>query len=271
MAARNAGAKRQTFSGRARVALRIGASALLLAAVILLVALYGAKPALRVSPEEAAAARAGSEYQSGLAALSSGDTTKGVALLQQSAADGSAAAASKLAAVTASSPAPVVTGTGTGATSSRSTTAAASGTLAPGIYASHVADLSSVVPTSFTGYTEREVTTDTSEYSVPLEPTRSGPYYGKVRLATITISDFGSAAKATSFVTGMKKAYAKDFTTAKAGFATGRFGTDGAQIAAFRFSRGRYAVEVVVTSSGMAPIKLKSEALALASLLPASR
>jgi hypothetical protein len=69
----------------------------------------------------------------------------------------------------------------------------------------------------------------------------------------------------------MSKAYSRNVMHATTGSVTGIFGTDGSRLAAFRFARGRYVVEVVITARTGTPADLKAEVLRLAALMPASR
>jgi hypothetical protein len=265
---RHTDAKRHVLSKRARVGLRILGSALVAAVIMLAVAFFWApKPGIRVSPEETAAAKAATEYQQGLSALNSGDTTKAITLLTQSAADGSPVAGSALAqarARTAASSSSSDTSSGSTTTSTASVAATA------GIYAHVISTLSSVVPTSFAGYRAGGANDTGDYYSVPLTPSGTGAAAG-VRIASVTINDMGSSARAAAFVSGIKKAYKKDVRKATAGRMSGMFGTDGVHTASFRFARGRYTVEVLVVSTSTAPLGLEKEALRLAALLPASR
>lgn len=227
------------------IALRVGLTALVLAAVIMASSLYfGANRTAAPEPGSSAATQAVSPTPSPTPAPAN---------------------------PTPVTPTPTsTTNTGSNGTGSSTTTSTSSSALAAGIYAAHIADLKSVVPAEFGGYDVRTLQISDSEIGVPLQPDSSGPQ-ATVRSALVVISDKGSAAAAQSFVSGMVKAFSKNVMHATAGSAKGLFATDGQAVAAFRFARGRYIVEVLVTSATGAPSELKSEVLRLAGMMPASR
>jgi hypothetical protein len=243
------GAEKAAKPSRKAMFLRIGGTALALAVVILAVSLYaGAQrtagptlpPIISSVPTQSASATttpSGTTTTSTTATSTTGTNTNGTG-----------------------------TGTGTGTGS----TAATSGGVPAGIYASQIADLASVVPSTFLGYDMRSVAKDSAAVIVPLQPDADGPN-DTVSLAVVSITDKSTAAKATAFVSGMSKAYSRNVMHAGAGSVTGIFGTDGTRLAAFRFARGRYVIEVVITAKTGSPATLKTEVLRLASLMPASQ
>jgi len=232
--------------GRKAMLLRIGGTALALAVVILAVSLYSG--AQRTATPT-------------LSPITSVPTTTPSAATTPSANTTASTSATTAAGTNANTNG---TGTGTGSTT------ATSGGVPAGIYASQIADLASVVPSTFLGYDMRSVEKDGGAVIVPLQPDADGPN-STVSLAVVSITDKETAAKATTFVSGMSKAYSRNVMHATAGSVTGIFGTDGTRLAAFRFARGRYVVEVVITAKTGSPVTLKTEVLRLASLMPASQ
>ena len=154
-------------------------------------------------------------------------------------------------------------------TSPRDTTQGSGAAVAPGIYATVIKDLASVVPSQFAGYDEGNPENQAGYVSVPLQPNSSGPA-DKVRMASVTIADAGSASKAAAFVSGIAKAYSKNVHHATVGAVTGIFATNGTNTAVLRYARGRYTIEVLVFALSGVPLSLESQATALGSALPAS-
>jgi hypothetical protein len=238
-------------SRRLRVALRIGVTAAALALVIVVVGALttanrsGPTPGSMPNAVTTAGQR---DYTAGLAALAAGDTTTSVALLTKAASAGHAGARAKLDEIAKD----------TGTT-----------TPTPGTYESKVADLASLLPTRVAGYTSQLIETSTVSAILPLQPDRTGPA-NSVSLVAVTVLDKGTVSSAEAYVTGFPRAYPKDQQAVTVGVQTARFGTDGSHLAAIAFSRGRYAFEVVVTSSKGAPVGLKDIAAKVAAALPAA-
>ena len=239
-------APKKALSGRKALYLRIGVTVLALAAVIFGVSLFntGKKsdnnlPPITGSPTSTVGA-------TGTPTTPSGTSTQ----------TGSTGTSSTTNSGTN-------TGTNTGATTT-------STVLMAGVYGSKIANLGSVVPATFAGYDMRTVDASGDAYIIPLAPDATGPK-DTVSVAVVSITDKNSASKAAEFVDGIDKAYSHNVMHATAGSAKGIFATDGQRIAAFRFARGRYVVEVLVTSANGTPSELKSEVLRLAALMPASQ
>jgi hypothetical protein len=237
-------AKTSAMSGRTRAIIRIAVTVVVLAIVIVAVSLFsGAKHV---------------------------DTTPAAPVILSSPTSSTVAATTTVSAVASTTVSAGTTGSTSISTGGSTTSTSTSSAPAAGVYGSRIADLASVVPASFAGYDMRSVEKSSDELIIPLQPNSSGPK-DTVSLAVVSISDKGSAAKAASFVTGMDKIYPQNVMHAVAGSVTGVFGTDGTRLAAFRFARGRYVVEVTVTALSGSPAELKPEVLRLAALMPASQ
>lgn len=238
------GAKKQGMSARTRTIVRIGGTVAALAVVILAVSWFA--------------------------------TPKTPAPVATGPGGGVVATQTAVATVTpsnpvTSTPAPSNPATGTPSTPVTPVTPPDTTTPLPaGIYATGIADLTSVVPKTFAGYDKGDVEVGSLAVIVPLQPNSSGPR-STVRIAVVSITDKGSESKAAAFVTGISKVFGKNASQETASSAHGTFGTDGAHVAAFRFARGRYVVEVLVTASSGSPLNQKAETLRLASLMPASQ
>jgi hypothetical protein len=246
-------------SRRMRIALRIGVTAVLLAVVIVVVgALTTAKPSGPTPGDlpRIVAPAGQQDYNAGLAALAAGDTTQAVALLKRAAAAGNGAARAKLDEIAKA-----------GGTST--TTPSPPATPTPDAYGSKVADLASLLPAGVAGYTSQLVETSTASAILPLQPDKTGPIT-TVSLVVVTVFDRGTVSSAKAYVAGFPRAYPKDPQTVKVGVQSARFGTDGSHLAAVAFSRGRYAFEVVVTSSKGVPASLKDTVVKVATALPAA-
>jgi hypothetical protein len=242
-------------SRRLRVALRIGVTAAALALVIVVVGAL--TTANRTEPTSGGvpvvAAPAGQQdYTAGLAALAGGDTTRAVALLKKAAAAGNTSARAKLDEISK--------GGGGGTTPATPT---------PDTYGTKVSDLATLLPTGVAGYTSQLVETSTSSAILPLQPDRTGPM-NTVSLVVVTVLDKGTVPSALAYMAGFPRAYPKDQQALRVGVQSALFGTYGSHLAAVAFSRGRYAFEVVVTSSKSAPASLTDIAVKVAEALPAA-
>ena len=149
---------------------------------------------------------------------------------------------------------------------------AASAVAAAGPYGSAVASVGKLLPTTITDWTAGAPVVRGGEGLVTFEPKRATSSYRSVVRATFSVHDRKTSAAAASFLTKVDKTlYASDGGTAKVDAVSGHFGTDGAQLAAFAFTRGRYAFEVVLYARpGTKPATLKPLALKLADSLPAT-
>jgi hypothetical protein len=251
--------KRHVLSRGMRVALRVGVTAVVLAGVVIGVGMLSAalKPAPAPVPPAAvpvAGAPAGdTEYRAGLAALASGDSTKAAELLTAAAAKGSVAAKTKLDTLSKPPTPPVI-----------------APVIAPDAYAKPVADIASLLPATVPGYTTSVVETTTAGAIVSLQPASGGPQ-GIVSLVVLTVFDKKTPSGAAAYVASFKSAYPHDLASVKVRDVSGRFGTDGAHLAAVVFSRGRFAFEVVATSRRGSPRDVKTQTLQAAAAFAASR
>lgn len=205
------------------------------------------------------------DYERGLAALASGDTTKAIGLLEAAAAAGNGAAKTALArARAASGPAggSGASGAGSGGGTVPTTTPSTSDPAA-------VDDLGSLLPVSVAGYDLAEPEISRTSAILALEPTFQGPY-GKVSIVVMTVMDKETAAAAKAYVDALPKAYPQNGETLPVGADQARFGTDGSRLAAVAYSRGRYVYEVVATASRFDPMVAKPYAVAVATAFPAS-
>jgi len=146
----------------------------------------------------------------------------------------------------------------------------ASAVATAGPYSTAVASVGRLLPTTIAGWTAGAPVARGGEGLVTFEPKRATGSYRSVVRATFSVHDRKTSSAALSFLTKVDKTlYAKDGASARVGAVSGHFGTDGAQLAAFAFTRGRYAFEVVLYARpGTKPATLKPLALELADSLP---
>ncbi|HEY5484687.1 MAG TPA: hypothetical protein VIK31_12930 [Propionibacteriaceae bacterium] len=191
------------------------------------------------------------DYQAGLSALASGETTKAADLLAAAAAAGNTAAKAKLAEL------------------SKEPTSSV-GVDAAGDYTQVVSDLGTLLPTVVPGYSLAQVETSTLSAIVSAEP-----FDRTVRLTVprveLSVIDKHTVARASAWVSSLSKAFPKQSAAVAVGDTTGRFGTDGSRLAVVAFSRGRFAYEVVVTVRRGTPEAQRSVALKLAGTFAAAR
>ena len=149
---------------------------------------------------------------------------------------------------------------------------AASAVATAGPYSSAVASIGKLLPITITDWTAGAPVVRGGEGLVTFEPKRATSSYRSVVRATFSVHDRKISSAAASFLTKVDKTlYASDGGTAKVDAVSGHFGTDGAQLAGFAFTRGRYAFEVVLYARpGTKPATLKPLALKLADSLPAA-
>jgi hypothetical protein len=252
--------RRQRFSPRTRLIIRISLTAVALAVVILVVASLTLPkrtvPSATVETSATVTVPGADAYNQGLAALASGDTTRGLTLLKAAAAAGNKAAAKKVADIENATPSTPASSTPTTST--------------PGAYDTKVADIASLLPTSVPGFDARTADTSTISAILPYQANRTGPF-SSVTLVLVSVLDKGTPAKAAAFVTGLRKAFNHSASNEAVGAVSGRFATDGLHLASFSFARGRYAFQVVFTASPrVTAVGLKSDVLAFAAYLPAA-
>jgi len=129
--------------------------------------------------------------------------------------------------------------------------------------------LSVLLPTAAAGYSLGAPTELKGDVTMSGRPTSPNlPIYAVIWSA----HDRKTAAKAKEFVTKTSKvAFPEDSASVTIDGVPGYFGTDGTKFATVSFARGRYAFELLVTSSpGYKPIDTKAAALAVARSFPDS-
>jgi hypothetical protein len=131
-------------------------------------------------------------------------------------------------------------------------------------------DVGALLPKRVAGYVVGQVETNTVSAIVPLEPTTGGPQ-GKATVVVLTVLDKKSIAAAQAYVESFQRGYPKDLSAVTIGTLSGRFGTDGAHLAAAVFSRGRYAFEVVATVTRGAPLDIRPYVLQAAAAFGATK
>jgi hypothetical protein len=193
-------------------------------------------------------------YTSGVAALASGETTKAVGLLKSAAEEGNTQAAERLAEIA-------------GTTSS---TAAPGAPLTDDALSKPVSEMSSLLPTSMTGYTAAQVERSPISAILAFAPTHAGPY-GKVSIVVLSVIDKGTDADARAYVEQFDRAYPANGEAVTVGMRQGRFGTDGSHLAAVVFSRGRYAFEAVATATRSEPSTVRDITIMAAAEFPAAQ
>jgi len=234
-------AKRHVLPPRARVAVRIvvtGVVVGLLALVVgVVVNLMQPAPVVH-EPTGATTAPGQADYLAGIDALASGDTTKATELLSKAAAAGNPTAKAKLDDV--SKPA------------STTPSVPASDT-----YLAGVSDMATLLPVTVEGYAMSEVETDGPSAIVSAEPVTPGQQASISRIA-FTVYDKITASRAKTWLSRFATAYPRNVARVTVGDVSGKFGTDGAHLASVAFVRGRYTFEVVATAVRGNPKDLKS-------------
>lgn len=132
-------------------------------------------------------------------------------------------------------------------------------------FAATTADLTKLLPNAAPEYQLGAATTIKPDATVSGTPLSAGT----VSLAVWSVHDKGSEAAAKEFITKTSKvAYPTAGSSVTVGGVDGYFGTDGTRYASVSFARGRYAFEVVLTSTGPAPDTLRQAALNAAEAFP---
>lgn len=152
--------------------------------------------------------------------------------------------------------------------------AAGSAVSAAGPYDKPIDELATLLPSKFRAWKRGAILSASQTAVVTFEPVMADPASDAVVRISLYAKDAGTSAKASSLVDKVyKRAYSKDAAKVSVGVVpTGHFGTDGSQLAAVGFARGRYAFEVIVTASpGVKPTTLKALALEAASTMPAAQ
>lgn len=143
---------------------------------------------------------------------------------------------------------------------------------ASGAFDKPVADLTTLLPTSFKGWKQGEVVSAKPTALVTFEPSPGDASSGAVMRVAMYARDAGSAAAAAKAVTVYKRAYPKKAASVRLAAVDAYFGTDGKQLAAVGFVRGRYSFEIIVSAvPGVDPATLKQVAVDAAAAMPAAR
>jgi hypothetical protein len=128
-------------------------------------------------------------------------------------------------------------------------------------------DLTKLLPTAMDGFSLGSSQVLAPDATIAAEPDAGGSGATNIVWA---VHDRGSEKSAQQFVDGLTKGlYANSPATVNVRGVTGFFGTDGTRFAAIAFRRGRYAFEVLVTSSGP-PADAKTLAEKAAAAFPAA-
>lgn len=140
-------------------------------------------------------------------------------------------------------------------------------------YSKAVADMSSLLPASISGWSAATVVVQKTEALVTFEPKLGAPHEATTMKALVIAHDRGSKSKAAEFVEKVdKRVYANSSGAADVGAVSAYFGTDGKRLAVVAFARGRFAFEVILTAQqGVKPTKLKQAGIDVASKLPAAK
>lgn len=127
--------------------------------------------------------------------------------------------------------------------------------------------LSRLMPKSAVGFDLGSYAEVDTEVTMSGSPTEGGQ---PVSVVLWAVHDFGTAAKATKFVSRVKTgAFTKNKATLSVDGVKAYFGTDGIRFATVAFARGRYAFEVIATTvKGAKPVQAKSIALEAARAFP---
>jgi hypothetical protein len=151
-------------------------------------------------------------------------------------------------------------GSGTGTGSGKSSAAAPGAALVTNSNAT--GPIGPMLPTSVQGFTLSGKQVGSTEAAVFAEPVATSS--GLTR-ATLTVYDRNTVANADAFITRISRVvYSKDVSQVSMFGRTAYFGTDGHLVATMVFSRGRYAYEVVGTSTVGQPAALRAELTVLA-------
>lgn len=152
--------------------------------------------------------------------------------------------------------------------------APASGAAVPDPDAAFVRALSDVavlLPRSVPGLIAGQRTGGGAEAVQPFDPAAGGVYDGVASRVLVSVHDRGSTAAAARFIsTVSRRVYGRDAAAVTVRGTEAYFGTDGRALATLAFSRGRYAFEVVIASTGGRPAALRSTAVAIGGAFPTS-
>jgi hypothetical protein len=207
------------------------------------------------------------DYDNAVSALSNEATDTAIALLERAVTldPGNTAAKAKLAQLKKSTPVATSPGTPGGATAPATATPAPTPT-GPDPFLGAI-DVAKLIPKGMEGFSLGSAQILAPDATVAGEPNAGGSGATNIVWA---VHDRGSEAAAQQFVDGLGKGlYSQSPATVTVRGVTGNFGTDGTRFAAVVFRRGRYAFEVLVTSSGP-PADAKTLAEKAAAAFPAA-
>ncbi|HEY3316846.1 MAG TPA: hypothetical protein VGK50_00265 [Coriobacteriia bacterium] len=206
-------------------------------------------------------------YREAISSLASGDTTRAVTLLKQSAAAGSSQAAKKLVEVQSAAKSQQVS-----LVAPQPRTPTSSPATPTNLDAGYTAaaDPAGLLPKSVSGYSAGTIDTSKSSAIMPLQPVTQ-VLAQKVSRVVLTVFDQGTTAKAQAYVDGISKAYPKNVRSVRVGVVAGKSGDDGQNGACVVFRRGRFVFEVVAATIVSDPSAISSVALDAANAFPASR
>ena len=263
------------MKGKTKTLVGSAVAVVLLASVIVVGSMLSS-PSRRTPPTIVLSAqqRSADDYTRGLVALQSGDTTAAIALLSSAVTlDASnTAAKDKLAEVKAAASKPSSAGSGSTTTTPGDSGSATSTPGPTGGYTEPVADLRTLLPTKYKGSALGVALADPSAAIV----SGGGSAADSVSRIQWTVFDRGTPAGAQKFVTSVSKVLYGEPTDPKDAAThvvtvngiDGYFGSDGKRLATASFSRGRFAFEVVLTSSSGSPGDLREAAVQAASAFP---
>lgn len=129
-----------------------------------------------------------------------------------------------------------------------------------------VADLALLLPRSAQGWLLGVPESSATDIALPADPQSPGP----ATRVVFSVHDLGDSKAARAFIENTSKGvYGRDAEQVTVQGVPAYFGTDGSRFASVAYVRGRYAFEVIMTStSGVAPSALRALALSAASAFP---
>jgi hypothetical protein len=245
--------------------IRSGITVAVLAAAIVAGSLFAQsrRPPVPATIQLSAAQQSKADYDNAMSALSNEATPTAIALLEHAVATDPSNTAAKaklaqlkksVAAETPSAPTPSATPTKAPEPSG------------PDPFLGAI-DLKKLLPATMDGYSLGASQIIAPDATVAGEPDASGSGFTNILWA---VHDRGSESAAQQFVDGLSNGlYSKDKAPVNVRGVTGTFGTDGTRFASIVFRRGRYAYEVIVTSSTN-PLDAKALAEKAAAAFPAA-
>jgi hypothetical protein len=210
-----------------------------------------------------AAQQSKSDYENALSALSNEATPTAIALLEHAVATdpSNTAAKAKLAELKKSVAAKTPTAPAPSATPTKAPEPSGPDPFLGAI------DLKKLLPAAMDGYSLGSAQIIAPDATIAGEPDAAGSDFTNIVWA---VHDRGSESAAQKFVDGLSNGtYSKNKAPVNVKGVTATFGTDGTRFASVVFRRGRYAYEVIVTSSST-PLDAKALAEKAAAAFPAA-